>query len=88
MLYVHTYLHRLAQFHSLPLMALASFPGSGNTWIRYLIEGATGVFTGSIYMDHGLAAQGRRGGERPASPAPHVLVVLHDTNEPRPARVI
>ena len=52
--------HRLAQFRSLPPMALASFPGSGNTWVRYLIEGATGVFTGSIYLDHGLAAQGKR----------------------------
>lgn len=28
-----------------PAAILASFPGSGNTWIRYLIEGATGFFT-------------------------------------------
>ena len=26
--------------------ALASYPGSGSTWLRYLIEGATGIFTG------------------------------------------
>ena len=28
--------------------ALASYPGSGSTWLRYLIEGATGIFTGWI----------------------------------------
>jgi hypothetical protein len=28
-----------------PVAILASFPGSGNTWVRYLIEGATGFFT-------------------------------------------
>ena len=30
---------------------LYTFPGSGNTWCRLLIEYATGVFTGSIYGD-------------------------------------
>ncbi|XP_043215331.1 WSC domain-containing protein 1-like [Amphibalanus amphitrite] len=48
----------MARYRSLPLMALASFPGSGNTWARYLIEGATGVFTGSVYNDRGLADNG------------------------------
>ena len=37
-----------------PITALVSFPGSGNTWMRYLIEQATGVFTGSVYCDKGL----------------------------------
>ena len=37
-----------------PVTALVSFPGSGNTWMRYLIEQATGVFTGSVYCDRGL----------------------------------
>ena len=32
-----------------PLTALASFPGSGNTWIRYLLQQATGIATGSVY---------------------------------------
>lgn len=27
---------------------LASFPRSGNTWTRYLIEAATGIFTGTV----------------------------------------
>ncbi|RXG58381.1 WSC domain-containing protein 2 [Armadillidium vulgare] len=33
---------------------LASFPGSGNTWTRYLIEAATGIFTGSVFKDNTL----------------------------------
>ena len=37
-----------------PIVALVSFHGSGNTWVRHLIEQATGVFTGSIYCDPGL----------------------------------
>ena len=49
----------MGKFKSLPLMALASFPGSGNTWTRYLIEGATGVFTGSVYIDPGMNSKGR-----------------------------
>jgi len=36
-----------------PLM-LASFPGSGNTWARILIQEATRVYTGSIYHDESL----------------------------------
>ena len=28
-----------------------SFPGSGNTWIRFLLEQATGYYTGSVYRD-------------------------------------
>ncbi|XP_046387268.1 WSCD family member AAEL009094-like [Ischnura elegans] len=41
-----------------PVVALASFPGSGNTWLRYLIQQATGVFTGSVYKDYGLLKNG------------------------------
>lgn len=33
---------------------LYSFPGSGNTWVRQLIEFSTGIFSGSIYDDHSL----------------------------------
>eukprot|EP00057_Strongylocentrotus_purpuratus_P030741 XP_782574.4 PREDICTED: WSC domain-containing protein 1 [Strongylocentrotus purpuratus] len=32
-----------------PLVALASFPGSGNEWVRNMIERATGFATGSVY---------------------------------------
>jgi hypothetical protein len=27
-----------------PRVALASFPGSGNTWVRYLLQQATGTY--------------------------------------------
>ncbi|XP_077986097.1 sialate:O-sulfotransferase 2-like [Glandiceps talaboti] len=39
----------LSPEHTHPPIALASFPGSGNTWARHLIEQATGIYTGSIY---------------------------------------
>ncbi|CAL4106233.1 unnamed protein product, partial [Meganyctiphanes norvegica] len=37
---------------------MVSFPCSGNTWARYLLEGATGVFTGSLYADRELYNHG------------------------------
>ena len=39
-------------------VALASFPGSGSTWSRTLLEQATGIFTGAIYCDKVLKAEG------------------------------
>lgn len=45
----------------MPKMALASYPGSGNTWIRGIIERLTGYFTGSLYEDKQLYAKGIRG---------------------------
>ena len=35
-----------------------TIPGSGNTWVRHLLEGATGFFTSSIYRDKDLKAGG------------------------------
>ncbi|KAL3889979.1 hypothetical protein ACJMK2_002291 [Sinanodonta woodiana] len=37
-----------------PKTALASYPGSGNTWTRHLIQQATGFATGSVYCDSRL----------------------------------
>ena len=37
--------------HSGPVVALGSFPGSGNSWVRLLLEAATGIYTGAIYCD-------------------------------------
>ena len=34
------------------MVALASFPGSGNTWFRYLLQQFSGILTGSIYKDY------------------------------------
>ncbi|KAG8194097.1 hypothetical protein JTE90_003040 [Oedothorax gibbosus] len=59
-----------------PLVALASFPGSGNTWIRFLVQQATGILTGSVYRDYSLKRNG--------FPAEHVAngsVLLVKTHE-------
>lgn len=40
------------------LVALASFPGAGNTWARHLIELATSFYTGSYYFDGSLYNKG------------------------------
>ena len=37
-----------------PVTALASSPGSGNTWARYLIQQISGYATGAIYTDANL----------------------------------
>ncbi|XP_059144284.1 WSCD family member CG9164-like [Physella acuta] len=41
-----------------PATTLVSFPGSGNTWLRFLIQEATGIFTGSEYNDKKLRTHG------------------------------
>ncbi|XP_076062905.1 uncharacterized protein LOC143037994 isoform X2 [Oratosquilla oratoria] len=46
---------------SLPTAALASFPSSGNTWVRYLIDSSTGIYTGSMYDDNSLTRRGMFG---------------------------
>ena len=42
---------RFGPTDSFPLTSLTSYPGSGNTWTRYLIEEYTGYYTGSVYND-------------------------------------
>ena len=42
-------------------VGLVSVPGSGNTWVRGLLEIATGICTGSIYCDHPLRNEGMIG---------------------------
>ncbi|XP_013167977.1 PREDICTED: WSCD family member AGAP003962-like [Papilio xuthus] len=39
-------------------IALASYPGSGNTWLRYLLQQVTGIVTGSVSLDYSLRKQG------------------------------
>ena len=41
-----------------PMTGLLSIPGSGNTWLRYLIQSATGFITGSLYHSDGLYKYG------------------------------
>ncbi|XP_046563255.1 WSCD family member AGAP003962-like [Haliotis rubra] len=42
----------------LPQIALASYPGSGNTWTRHLLQQMTGIATGSVYSDEDLRLNG------------------------------
>lgn len=44
-----------------PPTALISYPGSGNTWLRHLIETATVFYTGSVYYDSDLFKKGFQG---------------------------
>lgn len=54
------------------LIALASFPGAGNTWARHLIELATGFYTGSYYFDGSLYNKGEEAeGSREDPPGGH-----------------
>lgn len=48
----------LSQRANVPRTALASFPGSGSTWLRYLIQQTTGFLTGSVYRDYSLQRTG------------------------------
>lgn len=59
-----------------PIPALASFPGSGNTWLRYLLQQATGILTGSVYKDYGLLKSGF-----PAESIANSSVLLVKTHE-------
>jgi len=52
---------RFGQTDSFPLTSLTSYPGSGNTWTRYLIEEYTGYYTGSVYNDIVLYKGGFKG---------------------------
>ena len=42
-------------------IALASYPGSGNTWVRGLLQGVTGLCTGATYCDVSLRKNGYPG---------------------------
>ncbi|KAK3874889.1 hypothetical protein Pcinc_020207 [Petrolisthes cinctipes] len=45
----------------LPEVQLMSFPGSGNSWTRYLLEASTGIFTGSVFNGHRIYKTGMIG---------------------------
>ena len=52
--------HFMPQTHRAPV-ALASFPGSGNTWLRGLLETATGICTGYEFCDISMRVNGFAG---------------------------
>ena len=45
---------KIGKENQLELVMLTSFPGSGNTWVRTLLEDASGFYTGSVFTDGGL----------------------------------
>ena len=40
------------------IIGLLSYPASGNTWLRHLIQKATGIITGSFYFSKLLYKNG------------------------------
>lgn len=46
---------------SAPRVLLHSYMGSGNTWLRIMLENVTGVYTGTVYHDLELVQQGMLG---------------------------
>ncbi|PIK38909.1 putative WSC domain-containing protein 2 [Apostichopus japonicus] len=67
---------------SLPVIALASSPGSGNTWLRYLIERATGIYSGSIYDDKELMKGGFVGEKQRPYTGRTIVVKMHEIKRP------
>jgi len=62
---------------SIPIIGLASYPSSGNTWLRYLIEGITGYYTGSMYNDISIRKKGYYGEGVPADAGLVLTVKTH-----------
>lgn len=52
---------KLGEEGQFPNVFLTSFPGSGNTWARTLVEDITGYYTGSVYVDKSLGREGLLG---------------------------
>jgi hypothetical protein len=44
--------------HPNETVGLVSMPGSGNTWLRYLLQQSTGIMTGSLYNEENLMYNG------------------------------
>ncbi len=61
-------------------VALASYPGSGNTWVRGLLQGVTGLCTGGVYCDVALRQNGFPGEELRSGT---VLVVKTHQTDPQ-----
>ena len=75
------------------VVGLASYPSSGNTWLRYLLEGVTGHYSGSMYNDISLRKKGLYGEGVPHDGGLVVSVKTHGhttgkgAHEPRPGQV-
>ena len=60
----------------LPIVGLFSYPNSGNTWMRYLIEGVTGIFSGSFYIAGCISIEGNIIFFKDS---PHLIISLSNT---------
>lgn len=49
------------------ILLLASYPGSGNTWVRHVLQQATRIYTGSVYNDKSIVKQFPAEGTRDGS---------------------
>ncbi|XP_077862947.1 sialate:O-sulfotransferase 1-like [Saccoglossus kowalevskii] len=70
----------LAAPHTYPPVALISAPGSGNTWVRHLLEQATGSFTGSVFEDPELFEGGFIGELEDWKSGTTIVVKTHTRN--------
>ena len=57
----HQHCKMMSFKNSGPVVALGSFPGSGNSWVRQLLESATGIYTGAVYCDKSYIEKGMIG---------------------------
>ena len=57
----HQHCKKMSFQSSGPVIALGSFPGSGNSWVRQLLESATGIYTGTPYCDRAYVQAGMMG---------------------------
>ena len=57
----HQHCKKMSFKSSGPVVALGSFPGSGNSWVRQLLESATGIYTGAVYCDKSYIEKGMIG---------------------------
>ncbi|XP_070581275.1 sialate:O-sulfotransferase 1-like [Ptychodera flava] len=69
---------RFSPAHSRPPVALASFPGSGNTWVRHLIEQSTGYYSGNVKRSPILESAGFKGEDEDWRAGTTIVQKTHD----------
>jgi hypothetical protein len=74
-------INRFGKPNQFPEAALVSFPCSGNTWLRQLLEHSSGFFTGSIYRDSVLETSGYYGEKAGIQDGTTILTKTHEYSE-------
>jgi len=72
---------KLAGYDQLPIVFLNSFPGSGNTWSRQLIEDTTGYYSGSTYSEGTMVQNGFLGEFDHPTSGTTIVVKNHGQNK-------